>query len=252
MDRWIPLLPGTFIIVLFGIFGYVIKYRKAYWLISGYNTMPEDKKKNVDTESLGRFMGNSLFTGCGIVAVAMVFFVIGISMAGFIVLGLLLPGIVYTLIGSQKFDRNAIKPDGKYTPRTKWIITGIILFFAIVCGGVAILLSQGAKPAKFSVNAGNLEIQCMFGETVPVKDISSLELVQALPEISTRTNGSAMGDTLRGSFLLADGTPARIFTENAKPPFIHFTKGTTAYFINSSTPGRMDALYADLQAALKP
>lgn len=38
----IALIPVLILVVI----GFLIKYKKAYWLISGYNTMPAEKKKN--------------------------------------------------------------------------------------------------------------------------------------------------------------------------------------------------------------
>lgn len=55
--------------VLFGI-GYLVRYRKAYWMISGYNTMPAEKKKietgsdtfyiNLETAEQTRELFNSI------------------------------------------------------------------------------------------------------------------------------------------------------------------------------------------------
>ena len=57
MDFIILLFPPLILFLI----GYLIRYRKMYWLISGYNTMSGEKKKKVDTENLGIFMGNICF-----------------------------------------------------------------------------------------------------------------------------------------------------------------------------------------------
>ena len=63
LDMLIGLVPGALLLLL----GYLIRYRRMYFLISGYNTMPAGKRKNVDTEGLDRLMGRSLFAMGGLV-----------------------------------------------------------------------------------------------------------------------------------------------------------------------------------------
>ncbi|MGV8091293.1 MAG: DUF3784 domain-containing protein [Mangrovibacterium sp.] len=50
------LIVGLFMIGI----GFLVK--SAPDLIAGYNTMPQDKKKNVDIEGLSTFMRNGLIT----------------------------------------------------------------------------------------------------------------------------------------------------------------------------------------------
>ena len=60
------MLVMAFISMLFVVLGILIKYFRWYWLISGYNTMPAEKKKNVDARGLGNFIGNCMFVIAGI------------------------------------------------------------------------------------------------------------------------------------------------------------------------------------------
>lgn len=251
MARWFPLLIGALILLLLVAIGYAVKYCKAYWLISGYNTMPEEKKKNVDADGLARFLGNSLFIGCGIIALALVFFAAGFNAGGLAALLLLLPGIVWLIAGAQRFDGNAHTADGRMTRSTKLMIGAIAAFMAVTGVFVAVLLTLSAKPADYVIKDGSLEIKCVFGQTVPLGEISNLELAQQLPEISSRTNGSAMGDNLKGSFKLADGTAARLYLENAAPPFVHFTCGSISYYLNRKATDATRALYDTLIVAKK-
>jgi|GEM_PF-4302859 len=62
-----------FIIGLFFVaLGLAVHVCKWYFLIAGYNTMPREKKKNVNTKALGRLMGvysyvnGGVFIGMGI------------------------------------------------------------------------------------------------------------------------------------------------------------------------------------------
>lgn len=50
-------LPMIVLIIV----GWLIKYKKVAWLISGYNTASPEKKKEYDIEKLCNYMGNFLF-----------------------------------------------------------------------------------------------------------------------------------------------------------------------------------------------
>ena len=50
----VNIITGLFLIGI----GFLVKYSPG--LIAGYNTIPEDKKKNVDIDGLSTFMRNSL------------------------------------------------------------------------------------------------------------------------------------------------------------------------------------------------
>lgn len=71
--------PGImfFTVSLLVLLGVMVKYYKAYWLISGYNTMSLEKKKNVDVVGLSRFIGNMCFVMAAIMLIATVFFMVG-------------------------------------------------------------------------------------------------------------------------------------------------------------------------------
>jgi len=43
------LLPISALMVFLGL---MIKYKKTYWMISGYNTMAAEEKRNVDTSAV--------------------------------------------------------------------------------------------------------------------------------------------------------------------------------------------------------
>lgn len=48
------------------IVGWLIKYKKVTWLISGYNTASKQEKQRYDIEKLCKYMGNFIFILAGI------------------------------------------------------------------------------------------------------------------------------------------------------------------------------------------
>ncbi|WP_320163050.1 DUF3784 domain-containing protein [uncultured Trichococcus sp.] len=59
--------------VMLLIVGWLIKYKKVTWLISGYNTAPREEKQKYDIEKLCKYMGNFIFV------LASIFFVMAIT-----------------------------------------------------------------------------------------------------------------------------------------------------------------------------
>jgi Domain of unknown function (DUF3784) len=58
----LDLLPAMLLLLA----GWLIKYKKVTWLISGYNTASRREKERYDVEKLCRHMGNFVFTLAGI------------------------------------------------------------------------------------------------------------------------------------------------------------------------------------------
>ncbi len=98
------LIPTALLIIT----GWLIKYKKVTWLISGYNTASKEKKEQYDIDKLCKHMGNFLFVLASIFFVmavlSMLFIayidkitVIGLCVEGVVVVG----GIIYMNTGNR-------------------------------------------------------------------------------------------------------------------------------------------------------
>lgn len=250
MEFWFPLGFGVSLAVLFAGLAAALRFGKAYWLISGYNTMTAEQQKNVDAEGLARYLANALFVAAGVIAVATAFVLAGLWMVGAIFTGLLfVPGLVFLMIRAQKYDRNAMDADGRLNRKTKWVLSAVFVFMAAVVVFVAVLLGQSSKPAVFTVSEESLIIDCAFGQTVALDQISGLELVEEMSKVTSKNYGSDLGDRRRGWFSIEGGAAARVYTENANPPFVHFLAEEKPYYINCLTQEETQALYEKLAQA---
>jgi hypothetical protein len=133
--------------------------------------------------------------------------------------------------------------------KLKAIIAVIIVAVFVV--GFYLLLSGSGKPASFTVNGEALEIKGLFGTTVPIAEISSLELTDSMPAIVYKNNGSGLGSVNKGEFTLEGEVQARLYMDKSKPPFIHFTQGGTAFYLNSETEQKTRELFDQLSSAMK-
>lgn len=224
--KLIPTLITLLPVILLVLVGWAIKYKRAYWLISGYNTMSVEKKKNVDVESLGRFMGNACFVMAGIIFTALLFGMMGSGLVFGMVFALLMPTAIFIIIRAQKFDNNTRDADGKMKTSAKIMVGSIVGFLLIVSIGISILLFKSSQAAEYTIDNGILSISGMYGQEIQLSDINNMELSEKLPEILFKTNGSALGSKYKGHFNLEGINNAMLYIDTSKPPFIFIEKNS--------------------------
>lgn len=100
-------LPTAVLLIV----GWLIKYKKVTWLISGYNTASKQEKQRYDIEKLCKYMGNFIFT------LASIFLVMAITSVLF----------------------------NKYSDRITWIGFGVLVV-VMVCG--IVYLNTGNRVKK--------------------------------------------------------------------------------------------------------
>lgn len=237
------LLPVLIVVIV----GLAIKYKKAYWLISGYNMMSEEKKKNVDFEGLGNFIASICFAIAGIILIASV--LINADKASFALIAymLLIPVVIFAVIRAQKYDGNTKNKDGSMKFRSKVMVGIIVGFLVLVMAGVSALIYYSSKPAEFALNDGVLKISGMYGREIPVKEINSINIKDELPEILAKTNGSALGTKCKGYFTLKDLGGVELFADTSISPYIYLDTDFKPIILNCESSGETHALFDKLK-----
>jgi phosphoglycerol transferase MdoB-like AlkP superfamily enzyme len=188
--------------------GILIKHFKWYWLISGYNTMPSQKKKNVDTEGLGNLLGNSMFVIAGILLLGALINSMGYTWgitAAFFIMSIY---IICLLVAAQKYDHN------EKTMKDRVILIVLIAVLAVILGGSAGLVFSGRGPQQVEINSGNVIIKGLYGITIPVSRIKTVSLEDNMPEVLAKTNGFNAGEVLKGNFRLEELGEAKLFIQS--------------------------------------
>jgi hypothetical protein len=97
-------LPAIVLLII----GWLIKYQKITWLISGYNTASPQEKERYDIDKLSKYMGNYLFILASVFSVMAITTIYydsysdRITWIGFLVLIFaLVIGIVYLNTGNR-------------------------------------------------------------------------------------------------------------------------------------------------------
>lgn len=243
----IAVLPAIILFVL----GWLIRFRKMYFLISGYNTMSREKKKNVDVAGLGVMMGNTLFVMGGILFVALLLLTLELTVPGLIVMALLVPVIVYLLVGAQKYDGNTRTATGAARPGSKILIGFIIVSILGLVGFVGFMISRGVQTPAAVFAEGTLTVSGLYGQRIPVASMQKVELIETLPKVLRRTNGSAVGSKLNGYFTMEGIGAVTLHLDRSQPPFIYIETAERRTYLNQATPEATRQLFEQIGAARK-
>lgn len=203
------LLVGLFMIGI----GFLVK--SAPDLIAGYNTMPKDKKKNVDIEGLSTYMRNGLIAiGLAIITGYYLFKWIGFTMiANSVIMIVPIAGVTILVISTQKFDHNRNKKT-----KLTYIISGLVIAF------VTGLITYGFIPSKTIYSNESIRFSGMYGFDINFAEIQNVELAGQLPVIHLRTNGFSFGSINKGSFNLEKYGRCRLLIHSEIPPYLIITK----------------------------
>ena len=251
MMKFIPLMICIFPVILLSVSRIAIKYYKAYWLISGYNTMSEENRENVDIKNLGEFIANILFVMSGIILIATLLILLNQTLAAVFAFFLMVPVSIYTVIRAQTYDGNTRKPDGTTKTGTKVLIGALVSFLVLTMAGVGTFLYFSNKPAEYLIQDDTLKISGQYGEIIKFSDIVGITIEEQIPEIQFKSNGSDLGNKKKGYFKLKDIGQAKLFVDTQKPPYIFINVRTGLRILNTDEPAETEKLYKKLLEAWK-
>lgn len=231
------------LVLIFIMLGILIKHKKYYWLISGYNTLSKEKKKNVDVEGLGIFMGNTLFAMAGAFLIGAVFDYFGIFTGSAISFGSIFFIIIYMIIGAQKYDNNSRRSDGKLQSSVIFIIGFIVLIFI----SVASLIIYWSVESKVNVSEDYFEITGIYGMKLDIDDIKDISLADNIPKINRKTNGFDFGKILKGNFELDEIGNVKLYINRGTAPYINIKYRNSHVILNFKDSSKTQDLYYELK-----
>lgn len=210
------LLPSFLLVIA----GFSIKHFKAYWLISGYNTMSKQQKQNVDVKSLANIMSKFCYVLAFLILLIIYYLSINNIIIPMFLFILLFVGLIITMIKCQKYDKNALNEDGTFTKKTKITVSIVSIVLSLVAIGICFLFYFGTLPTSFEISNNSLKITGLYGESIPINTIKKVSILQQMPKINVRLNGSAIGNSLKGYFNVDKLGNVKLFIDTKNPPFI--------------------------------
>lgn len=121
-----------------------------------------------------------------------------------------------------------------------WGFSWIVMVFA------AFTLFLSFRPTKITVGEENVKISGMYGREIPIADIVSMELLDEMPPIRQRTNGSDTGNRLKGHFLLKNGEKC-VIAIRKQAPYIELRTTDNLYYLNADSKEETDQLYQEIK-----
>lgn len=221
---------------------------RGSWLIAGYNTAsPEDKSK-YDRKKLTRAAGIMLLIVTGAVLLMMIFQTQLINYVGIaIIIASAIFAIIYMNTKCKKTDYASEKAaDAPNRKNVKISVIIAVIVVAVVIG----LMVYSNQPTAYSIKNGTFEISTMFGETINLSDINSVQLKSELPSVSERVNGSAIGNMLKGEFSSNLGN-VMLFIDSSINSYIYINTNAGFVIINDQSVSKTQDLYNELLSNIK-
>lgn len=222
---------------LFIFMGIGIKYFRWYFLISGYNTMSKKQKENVDTEGLGKLMGNFSFVMAALILISGIAQRNGYRLLTLISLLSIVPLTIFLIILAQKYDHNTMTKSDKAEMK---VGIGLIIVTGLL---VSTMLIYGAREPKVEVISNKIIISGMYSSSINKEDIREISLQDTIPKVLKKTNGFDFGYILRGNFTLEEIGVAKIYIRENKAPYIVIKTENKYYIINYKDSNKTMELY---------
>jgi hypothetical protein len=240
------LLPIFILSAVFFGLAFIITENNASYLLSGYNTMSEKERRNFDIKSyLSLFKKFHIFLGLSLLVFSLlIFYFINSDYEGIFLVTYPILAYFYLMWKSKSFY---IEKNRKQTNRT---IIGIIVLL-IVCAVILVLFTKTLKNNEIIISENNIEITEDYGIILNKNEIQKLELVDQLPEIGSKLNGTDLETILKGNFKLATGEKVKLFINSETKPIILITTTKNFKIYYSSKNKSNDSIFKELNAAIK-
>lgn len=239
-------------VALFLFLGFAVHKLKWYFLLSGYNTMSKEQQKNVDVEKLGKAVG--VYAYFIAILFALIALADTLNYTQFImpIIIILIVVTIVLIVKTQKYNHNLFDENGKWKQGASKHLKKPAIILTITIVAVAIIIYFANKPVSIEATDEGIEIGGMYGDTYQWSEMEQVKLIEQIPEIAIRTNGSAVGSMLQGHFKFESGENAKLFIDKSKPPFIHFVYEEKMIIFNLQSQQQTQSLYSLIEEKTRP
>lgn len=218
-------------------------------IINPYGNLPPERKELVDIEGLKKACAIILsVTGFLLVVSATLYMlkVIDEDICATLLMVFAFAMLVPLFIAMKRyngFGRDSSGKVSKYSRNSKiaLISTGVSMLI------VAIVLILSFRPTRITVGEETVKISGMYGREIPIADIVSVELLDEMPPISMRTNGSDTGNQAKGHFRFSNGESCMLFIHK-KAPYIQLRTTNDLYYLNLSDKEQTVELFETIKS----
>ena len=124
----------------------------------------------------------------------------------------------------------------------------ILIFIILFSIGLPTSLIFSVQEPSITVQNESVKITGLYGETIPIRDITNIELTNIIPVIKLRTNGLDAANVLKGYFLMEGIGTAKLFLSSSSGPYIKIQTSSNRYiFINFKKQDKIEAVYNQIK-----
>ncbi|MEH6940595.1 DUF3784 domain-containing protein [Bacillus sp. JJ722] len=219
---------------------YLIHNKKEYSLLSGYNSYTDEEKAELERNGYLSYEGK-LMWGIAIIwllSIPVVAFRVPYGIEIFIAIFLLflMSGTLYGLKYDvkRKRKRNAIL---------------LISLYSVILIGIGVLFYLGNKDTNVTITNEAIEMSGMYDDTIAIKDIDELKMIDRLPSDTIKSNGFATETRSLGSFHSKKWGSGRHYAFTKYPPYIWIKTDEKYYILNSKNEQETSKWYQEIMNA---
>lgn len=238
---WILVLAALLMFFL----GFAVHRLGWHFLISGYNTMNQERKARVDIKSVARLIGIMAY-GIGVIFLliaAIEVLRLNIPLEPLFIALLLF--VVVTLWRAQKYDGNIFDESGRLRPGGKKRLIPLAIVSVLLLTVIPGLMFWFSQPTEVTLTESALVIEGAYGQTVPYDDMTAVTLT-SFPGVERRQNGSATSSRLTGNFRTIYKEDVLLFINRDVAPVIRIDWSGKPIYLNLETEQATRALYEEV------
>ena len=219
-------------------------------LISGVNTMSNERLSKVDLDGMKRALRNVMLISGAVLLLlgglsALVDIPEGLHFA--LMMAVVTAMTVAAFVMTWRYDAGCQGEEGKKERRKGGIVIAVVVVLLVASIGFY-FFSSG--PARVEVSSKGISAKSSFYKvSIPVTDIASTTELSEWPDIAMRTNGVATEKVGIGHFRLKNGESCMMFVCVDGGPVLEVrTVDHQLYYLNCATEEETLAMMAEVKA----
>lgn len=137
--------------------------------------------------------------------------------------------------------------------KTAQIIIGVLVGFILILTTVFMLylIDESKVTPDYSFSDHIMTVSGMFGTDIDLSDASVMQEFNQVPATETRTNGAAIGNILKGTFMMnGEKVYLNVMDKTASCYILIVDKDGANYYLNCLTVIETDDLYQEIMTNL--
>ncbi|WP_253701358.1 DUF3784 domain-containing protein [Bacillus sp. FJAT-29814] len=233
------LLVQLGMILMFLLLGWAMLQREAYWLISGFSTRPKEEQEELIANGFPQRTGKLMIaTAVGMVLLMPLYWT-SFAYTFEVQFGFMLVFLMGGLIYLSKYEVP------KKRKRSYIISTSL---FVVVIGALGVLEYIAYQDYELIARGQSFEITGVYGDEWPYQEVTKVELLDEMPEVTFKQDGFGMSTIAKGRFKVKDYGSSLLFIRKETSPILYIEMGKKKIFINAKTPERTTEWFEELKS----